>query len=123
MIDHTPAPWKWGEDLIETRKLEHTMYSDYSEFPKYASIELSNPNHSSGRELVLPLRIDHYEIIFDGYLKDLKPGNLALMEKSPEMYELLYKLINANSLQELADTLMDVENLLEDIKIQYNLYK
>lgn len=79
----TPGPWKWG-DAYEQYEREPWGNKDY-DGPKYADMRLV-----AGNTEILPIRIDHHEIIWDSAngLGDLSKANRALIAAAPDLLEL-----------------------------------
>jgi hypothetical protein len=64
MTKHTSGKWYWGEGW-ETVDKVGTVYSNDGENPdieKYMDLQLYDEN---GKEII-PIRIDHFEVIYDG---------------------------------------------------------
>ena len=84
MTTHSPAPWKWGAGWAEVCESDREGREEFAG-PKYADIGLYDAN---GRE-ILPLRVDHYAIIYDGYAADSKEADRRGIDQAPAMLDAL----------------------------------
>ena len=83
MTEFTPGPWKWSKDWtkVANRGEEITV--------KYASLCLFG---GDGREII-PLRVDHYNIMYDGYVADFKEADRRLIAAAPDLLSALGMLV------------------------------
>jgi len=84
-------PWVWGTAVDEMDKRDTGADPDDPDeadlvVDKYMDLRLLTP---SGED-VLPIRVDHYELIYDG--KWISKKNRELIAQAPVMYDLLKKL-------------------------------
>lgn len=121
-IGHSPGPWQWGEDcgeldsisengnpLLDRNPPSHTNLKP----EKYMSCGLDAING----EPVLPLRVDHYDLEYDGYWLD--KGDRILMGHAPEMYDLLHEVIRLADTEDENEAVVffdKVKNLLTKMK-------
>ena len=81
-MSYTPGPWTWGEDWPTIDKLG-TVYNDEDvegeKIDKYMDLQLYGKD---GKEII-PVRIDHYEVIWDG--DPIKPEDRRLIAAAPDL--------------------------------------
>ena len=81
---HTSGPWRWGPDWNKVAKAENeNLDEDEFAVPKYADLGL----YGKDGETILPIGVDHYQIMYDGYANELSEADRRLIEASPDMYE------------------------------------
>ena len=81
-MKHTPGPWSWGDDWRVPDEIGTVYFSD-GENPaikKYMDLELRGPNGT-----VIPIRIDHYEVIYDG--EPIRKADRALIAAAPDLLD------------------------------------
>ena len=88
MDEATPRPWKWNETSVGWRGDFGTPGGELTG-DKYLDLGLLG---ADGR-YVLPLRLDHYEIVFDGYPQDFKEADRALIVKAVNHHDTLLGLV------------------------------
>ena len=79
-MKHTPGPWSWGDDWRVPDEIGTVYFSD-GENPaikKYMDLALRGPSGT-----VIPIRIDHYEVIYDG--KPISKADRALIAAAPDL--------------------------------------
>ena len=82
-MKYTPGPWIWGNGWKVADKIG-TVYYDDGENPqieKYMDMGLKGADG----EIIIPLRIDHYKMIYDG--KPITPIHRNLIASAPELLE------------------------------------
>ena len=80
-MEHTPGPWNWGDGWNAIDK-GGSMYSSDGEgnphIEKYMDLQLMG-----GTTHIIPLRIDHYSVGYDG--DPITPADRALIAAAPEL--------------------------------------
>lgn len=80
----TPGPWTWGADWPEISAADTP--GNYDGIPiKYADLAL----RGAGKKPIIPVRVDHYDIEWDGYACEFTDADRALIAAAPEMYAAL----------------------------------
>ena len=98
MSDHTPGPWKWDAGAATCAEQVENMYEYEGE--KFLDVGLRGED---GKE-VIPLRIDHHSLEYDGdWISD---ADRRLIAAAPEMLALCEKFIKRSP----CDGCIDVED-------------
>lgn len=95
---HTPGPWHWGdgwEEAIDDDGAliigEDAEEETGNEPIKYADLQLFGANNVE----VIPIRIDHFGVIFDG--DRIAPADRKLIAAAPDLLAELVKIADAMS--------------------------
>jgi len=82
MGKHTPGPWKWGPDWGEVNGKPDGFDEGYDAgVPKYGDLRLVGRDGS----VILPIRLDHYRVIWDQYPIHLSEADAHLIASAPEL--------------------------------------
>lgn len=79
-MPHTPEPWHWGDGWEEAVDSDGALrLGGGADSIKYASLQLFG---GDGTEII-PIRIDHFDVIFDG--DRIPPADRALIAAAPKL--------------------------------------
>ena len=81
----TPGPWAWDETNWRKIDAGGTVFSEdgkNAHVEKFMDLQLQ-----AGKIPVIPIRIDHYTVIYDG--NPISPANRALIAAAPDLYAAL----------------------------------
>lgn len=99
-MKHTPGLWRWGEDWKAADEGGSVYYSDGEGnllIEKYMDMQLYGGNGKP----IIPIRIDHFEMIYDGDPISLADRKLIaaaplLLEALEDAYHVLADIVNAS---------------------------
>lgn len=90
----SPGPWHWDDGWLQAEQHGYFGCEEREDSGlKFAALELFDANSKN----VIPIRIDHYEIIYDG--DPITPANRALIASAPDLLAALEELLEVAEIQ------------------------